>query len=672
MLDAVPPPPPVHPTIVVTARALPDPAAERAFSVDRIDARELRDNPRTQLDEVLKQVSGLQLFRRSDSQSGHPTSQGVTLRALGGNASSRALLVLDGVPQADPFGGWVNWPAYDPAALAEVRVIRGGGSVGFGAGALAGVIDMTSSLDQGVAAGVDLGSRESIEARAHVAEGLAGGVFSVSARGARGDGFVPVTRDTRGPADRRAPYAEASLRSHWVGPVSGQLELQASASGFVDRRERGLAFTGNRTNGADASLRLVGKGRWRFALLGYGQWRELRSSFASVDAGRTVATRVSLQDNVPSNALGGSFEIRPPMRDGIELRFGSDVRRTEGESRELFSFVAGDPTRRRVAGGRSLTAGGFAELSADLGSLTLTGGARIDHWRIADGELREWLIANGAPLRDDRFASRSGWRPTARVGAVAELGGGWSLRSAAYLGWRLPTLNELFRPFRAGLDATAANAGLDPERLRGAEVGASYQRDGMSLSLTAFANRINGAIANVTLGQGPGVFPGVGFVPAGGEFRQRRNLEAVTSRGVELSASYQRGPWSAAFGASLVDAEVHGKGPANGLDGLRPAQTPRLSLAGSVGWVEGRRSAIVTLRHTGGQYEDDLNDTRLPSATTIDAFVAWPMTRRLDLVVRGDNLLGERVVAGIGGDGSIERAAPRTVWLGLRLGRGRN
>ncbi len=30
------------------------------------------------------------------------------------------------------------------------------------------------------------------------------------------------------------------------------------------------------------------------------------------------------------------------------------------------------------------------------------------------------------------------------------------LRAAAYRGWRLPTLNELYRPFRAGADATAA------------------------------------------------------------------------------------------------------------------------------------------------------------------------------------------------------------------------
>src|SRR5215203_4251406 len=118
------PPDPPSIEIVVTARALPDPAAERAYTVDRIGAQRLWNSPSTQLDQVLKDIAGLQLFRRSDARSGHPTCQGLTLRALGGNPSSRALLILDGVPQADPFGGWVNWPAYDPASLAGIRVVR--------------------------------------------------------------------------------------------------------------------------------------------------------------------------------------------------------------------------------------------------------------------------------------------------------------------------------------------------------------------------------------------------------------------------------------------------------------------------------------------------------------------------------------------------------------------
>ena len=43
------------------------------------------------------------------------------------------------------------------------------------------------------------------------------------------------------------------------------------------------------------------------------------------------------------------------------------------------------------------------------------------------------------------------------------------------------------------------------------------------------------------------------------------------------------------------------------------------------------------------------------------------MTRRLQIVARGENVTNALVMAGIGGDGAIERATPRTLWIGLRL-----
>jgi vitamin B12 transporter len=660
--------PPAEPqVIVVTARALPDPAADLAYGVDTLGLPRLRDAPSSQLDQVLKDVPGLQMFRRSDARSSHPTSQGVTLRALGGNASSRALLILDGVPQVDPFGGWVNWPAYDPASLAEVRIIRGGGSVADGPGALAGVIEMTSRVENRFAADASAGSRSSLEGRLVAGVPLGHGTFSISGRGARGDGFVPITADTRGSVDRPAPYQEASLRAYWATPLKGETELQASALGFTDHRERGLPFTGNRTKGADASLRLVGRGRWQWSALGYVQWREFESSFASVNADRTSAIRVALQHSVPSHAFGGSFELRPPVGKNLELRVGGDARLADGETREFFNYVAGNPTRRRRAGGNALTTGVFSELAYYTGDLTFSAGARIDHWRIADGELVESVIAAGASLRNDQFSSRSGWLPTARAGAVFDAGHGYNVRTAAYLGWRMPTLNELFRPFRAGSDATAANPLLDPERLRGFEVGGSYQSGGAKLSATAFVNRLSNAIANVTLGQGPGQFPGVGFVGAGGEFRQRQNLEAVRVRGIEASAEMRRGAFTANLGLSLTDAEVDADGAAAALDGLRPAQTPRVSASAGLAWEKGGRALSLTVRHVGAQYEDDLNQDRLKPATTFDAFGAWPIGRRFQIFARGENLLNERVVAGIGSDESVERATPRTLWLGLRF-----
>jgi vitamin B12 transporter len=659
--------PPTPPAIVIIGEALPEAKAERVYSVERITSRQISQSPSHELDQLLKEVPGIQLFRRSDARSGHPTSQGVTLRALGGNASSRALLVLDGVPQSDPFGGWINWPAYDAADLSGIRVVRGGGSVANGPGALAGTIEMTSRADEGIGGEVDAGSRQSLEASGRAGVAAGNGVLSLSGRAARSDGFIPITSDTRGPADGPAPYRQWSGRGRWVTPIGGTTELQASVSGFHDWRTRGTDFSDDRTNGADASLRLVGRGRWQWSALGYGQWRNLRSSTASLSPGRTTATRVLLQDSVPSHGIGGSIEVRPPLPTAVELRLGADARRTTGETRELANYVGGEPTRRRRAGGGSWTSGLFAEASAVLAGVTLSGGARVDHWQVEDGHLFEQIIATSAVLRDETFTKRDGWLPTARGGVLIPLGGGFSLRSAAYLGWRMPTLNELFRPFRAGVDATAANPELDPERLKGGEAGLDVTRGAARLSLTGFVNRLGDAIANVTLGHGPGAFPEIGFIAAGSQFRQRQNVDAVKVRGIEASAEWTKGPWALRAGASLSHARMQATGTAAFLDGLRPAQTPKFAATLAASWEQAGKGVELLLRRIGPQFEDDLNTRVLKGATTLDAFASWPVGRRFQLVARAENVTNALVMAGIGGDGSVERATPRTLWLGLRL-----
>ena len=226
MAQALPPDPAQLQAIVVTGKALPDPAAARAYDVQVIDRKQLADAPSHQIENILQQIPGLQLFRRSDATSAHPTSQGVTLRALGGNASSRALVVLDGVPQADPFGGWIDWPAYDPLSLEQVRVTRGGGAVPYGPGALAGVIDMTSRTDSAGEGFIEAGSRNSIEASGLAGANAGAGILTLNGRVERSDGFVPITAATRGPVDRPASYDEASLRTRWISPVASGAELQ--------------------------------------------------------------------------------------------------------------------------------------------------------------------------------------------------------------------------------------------------------------------------------------------------------------------------------------------------------------------------------------------------------------------------------------------------------------
>ncbi len=671
--------------IVVRGKALPDALGDAAYDSITIDQSRLIGTASGRIEDALRDVAGLQQFRRTDARSANATSQGATLRGLGGNASSRALLVLDGVPQSDPFGGWVTWPAYTPERLASIRVTRGGGSGGYGSGALAGTIEMESIGSNATSsASAAYGSRNSVEASGLLAGKLGNGFGFIGANFARGDGFIPIAAGKRGSADRAAPYRQASLMARAVVPVNDNTELQASALAFTDRRTRGTILSGNGGDGADASLRLVHKGNWGWQALAYIQMRKFQSRFVAIDAARSSVIQTVDQYNVPSTGLGARFEVRPPVGEGIELRLGGDWRRTVGETKELFTYVAGLPTRRREAGGSADTLGGFAEASATLGSLTLTGGGRADHWSLGNGRLIERTLASGALIRNDQAASRSGWEGTGRLGA-AWTSGELTLRSAAYLGWRLPTLNELYRPFRVGADATAANAALNPERMKGAEIGLSWSHSfrapiweiandeecciigGGNISgdvgakVTFFSNRLTSAIANVTLGAGAGTFPGVGFVAAGGAYRQRQNIDAVRSKGVEFDLNWRKGDWRVQASYAYTDARVGASGLARSLDRLRPAQVPSHMASATLAW----RWLSGTLRYVSTQYEDDQNVRGLRDALTFDAVASVPVGDHFTLTLRGENLTNAQVDAAISATGIIERASPRTIWVGI-------
>jgi outer membrane receptor protein involved in Fe transport len=147
----------------------------------------------------------------------------------------------------------------------------------------------------------------------------------------------------------------------------------------------------------------------------------------------------------------------------------------------------------------------------------------------------------------------------------------------------------------------------------------------------------------------------------------RENVDAEKVRGIEASLDWTEGSWSISAGGSFTHARMEGSGAGAFLQGLRPAQTPKFSGTLAAGWEQDGKGARVVLRRVGAQFDNDLNTDVLKAATTLDAYASWPLTRRLQLVARGENVTNALIMAGINGDGSVERATPRTLWIGVRL-----
>jgi len=639
--------------IIVTGRGLPDTPASPAYGTVIVEREEVLGAPSGRIEEALGSVAGFQEFRRSDSRSSNPTAQGVTLRALGGNATSRALVTLDGVPVADPFFDYVPFAALLPEQVGRIAVTRGGGSGPFGAGALAGTIAIESLSPETQAplgASALVNDRGGTEAAGQFAVPLGGGYATGGLRWDRGPGFYTAPERQRVPASVPARFDSISGQLRAVAPLSDDLELQARILAFDDSRTLRFEGADSSASGQDYSVRVVGRGRWQVDALGYVQAR----NFSNLVVSSTRFVPVLDQRNTPATGLGGKIEVRPPVGDAHTLRLGVDYRRASGELQETpISAFTGEVTARRRAGGVTSDLGLFVEDDWQVGQLILTGGLRADRTSVADGFFTE-VDASGTVVVDSTFADRSDWTITYRAGALLRVTPALDLRAAAYSGLRLPTLNELYRPFVVFPVVTQANADLANEELRGFEAGLDWRvASGVSLSLTAFDNRLEDAIANVTLGP---------------NLRQRQNLPAIETQGIEAGLRLARGPIRFDANLSFSDPRIVGEGASLPLDGNAPPQSPRWMVAASLAYAPSDRTRFaLSLRHVGDQFEDDRETDVLPAFTTLGAYAQAPLAGQLNLVLRAENLFDVDIVTRNNG-GDLDLGAPRTVWAGLRYG----
>lgn len=650
----------------MTAARLRAGAGEAAFSVVRVAPE---DTSQIRLDEALKQVPGVSLFRRTSSLAANPTTQGLTLRAIAPSGAGRALVTLDGVPQNDPFGGWVIWSQLPPETIEAAAVVRGAGAGPYGAGALTGVVAL-DERSQGGAADLHLG--ELGGARAAGAAGLRTGAAHVfvAAAGEKSRGFVPVRGAERGAADTKADL-EAGAATGRLTADLGPALMSLRVNAYHEARGAGLAGARSRARGSSASATLArapspSQLGWR--LQGWVRESDLANTSVAVASDRSRTTPANDQFETPAAAHGLNAALRR-QGDNLEWEIGFDARSAEGEVRELFRFQNNGFTRLRRAGGRTAVAGAYGEATWTGGPWLVTAGVRADAWSATEGLRTEIDRTSGAVLLDARPADREGVVPTGRLGARLGLGRGVFGRAAAYAGFRPATLNELHRPFRVGNDLTEANPGLEPERLYGVEAGVQGSGAAFRWSGGVFFNQLEEAIANVTVGFGPGTFPRAGFVPAGGVLRERRNAGAVQAVGLEAEAEREFGElFSLRAALSATDARLDGGSLAPQLTGKRPAQAPIWTITGGGAWRPAPNwTARADLRWESARFEDDLNSRRLGAALQVDARVELAVRRGASAYIGAENLLDAEVETGETGTGVEQFSAPRVLRVGLRL-----
>lgn len=669
---AVEPPAAVQPVIVTAAR-LPPPTGDAAFSVITLTPTDLAGQVR--LDDALKQVPGVSLFRRTSSTAANPTTQGLSLRSIAPSGAGRALVTLDGVPQNDPFGGWVIWTSLPTEAIEGVSVVRGAGAGPYGAGALTGVVALDElSRPNAVQAQASVSGLDGRRAAAATTRTIGKAELFASGSVEHNGGWIPV-QEGRGAADDKLSLDDWSLATRLQAPI-GRALMAVRVGAYREHRHAGLVGAESTAQGSDASVTVAAQPDadhtgWR--LQGWVRQSNLANSSVAVGPGRAYTTPANDQYATPAIGWGFNAALRGAAR-AFTWETGADVRGAAGEDQEDFRNLGAGFTRNRIAGGRTLVAGAYGEATLRTGGWLLTGGARLDGWQTAGGHRVETDIATGAITFQDHPADRSGTVFSGRVGVRRDLTDGLYARAAAYSGFRAPTLNELYRPFRVGNDITEANSGLKPERLYGVEGGFGGAEGRLTWEAIGFYNQLKDAVTNVTVGAGPGFvpgFPGAGFVPAGGVLRQRQNAGAIDGYGVEAEAAYVlTRAVQAHVSAGYTHARVDGGTQAPQLTGLRPAQAPRFT--GTVGLDVSpldRLQLHGDLRYESARFDDDQNTRRLAPATRVDLRADWSIGHGAGVFAAVDNVFDARIQTARTGDNIVSYDMPRVFSVGLTLRR---
>jgi outer membrane receptor protein involved in Fe transport len=663
-LQIVLPPASAAEQVTVTANRTGMRAVENATSVTILSAHDLDTTAAFRTDDILRQVPGFSLFRRTTSRAANPTTQGVSLRGLGASGASRALVLSDGFPLNDPFGGWVYWDRVPRVSIGSIEVASGGASHLYGSDALGGVVNVIRApIDRNaISLEAAYGNENSPDLSLAVSRSMGPWAIGLTSELFRTDGYIAVPSDLRGTVDTPVNSEEASGDLTVRRKFGDRGSIFVRGSLFGESRHNGTPLQVNSTTVRELDL----GGNWdgrelgAFALHVYASRQSLDQSFSSIASSRNSENLTRLQ-SVPAQQVGFSAQWQHALGTRQHLVAGVEESDVHGQTDEQ-GFFGGNPTNTSAGGGREVNWGAYLE---DIVRITpgwlLTASGRVDHWQNFDafGPPNPAQPVGSVPLPD---RSETFFSP--RLALLHKLSSNVSLTASGYRAFRAPTLNELYRGFRAGNVFTEFNPNLRAERLTGAEGGAIVTGWNQRVMLRGnfFWNQITRPVANVTLTTTPNLIT-----------RQRQNLGSTRSQGVELEASGRlSNSVTLSGGYEFTDATVTSFTVDPALAGLNPSlvglevpQIPRHQFTFQTSYSRPFILLGVQGRFGGNQFDDDQNTLLLRRYFVLDATASHTLRHGVELFVAVENLTNRRY--DVGRTPVLTVGAPILARVGLRL-----
>ena len=658
-------------TVTVTAYRTPLSDLESPATTRLLNERTLTTAAAVTLDGQVRQIPGLELFRRSSSLVANPTSQGVSLRGLGSTSASRTLVTEDDVPLANPVGGWIQWEEQPELSIRSIELVRGGASDLYGSSAIGGVINVipVRPTQDEVEVRSSYGGEGTYDSSL-MAEAKRGPWGVLTAGGLLGtDGFIQEAPSQSGPVDV-ASNVHAQNTLVLAEHDRGGLRLFARTSGFNEERHNGTPFQWNATR----DVRYATGGDWQaphgasLVTRIYGSSERYRQTFSSITNTSNAAnpgctyrcgetpTKFSYD---PDNELGGAAHWNQPVGAGLVLVGGADAHDVRFWDREQTYGASAKLTNLRD---HQRDSAAYVEAMGVRGGWTVAASSRMDWFQNYDGRLEAWNGSAFGPVpggpatqpsqRDERIFDP-------RLGISRKVTAHWALNASGFRAFRAPTPSELYRSTQVGNKLTDPNGNLLSERATGWETGVATEWTRGSVRSSYFLTEVNRPIVAVTVN--PTSSP---------ILLVRENLGQIESKGMSVDFELKPLSWVNVDGGYQYAHATVSRGSQD-LNNWIPEVARNMATLN----LRAYKPAIGTLslqsRLSGRQYDDDANAYLLHGYFRLDAFASHQLGKRVELFAAGENLLDRQIE--VSKTPTTTLATPRAARAGftVRIGGGK-
>ena len=526
---------------------------------------------------------------------------GVRLR---GGDNEQLLVLVDGVRVADPAApsGGFDFGTLATGTLGKIELLRGSNSTIWGADAVAGVMALSTRLASGASGSVEFGADSSVFAQGAGGADIGRGFIGLGASYVSSDGFSAAANGTED---------------------DGYDQLALTGSAFYDATDQVELFVNGRY--AQAELDIDGFPAPSFAL---ADTREIQDT-------RQLSGAVGANYYGQDLTLKASFSASDTARDNLDAALGRvSTFASDGASQEV--SLRGE---YRLIGGIALAFGGNRQWTQYSTSFDAEDSATITGAYVqAGGTLLGFAGHIGARIDDhDTFCSEVSFGGDASY----LLGGGWRIRASVGEGFKPPSLYQLYSSF--------GNLALEPEKSTSYDAGIEHgeRGRGLFLALTGFRRDSENLIG----------FDNATFTYA--------NTARARAQGLEAEAGLNFGESLRVAGHyTLLDAE-------NRVTGTDLARRPRHSATLWADWGTGLLAGPDTpgltfgadLRLVGDSFDDAGNFVRLDGYELLDLRAELPVSSKVQLFGRVENLLDEdyQTAAGYATRG-------RSAFVGVRAG----